>query len=233
MHGDSPLLRWTWSDRITLPTMDPAPTQYVDREGVALAYQVVGDGPAEVVNFLEITQHLDLAWSTPDLHSYFEHAASFSRTVYFQRRGFGLSDQIAYVPTLEQQADDVLAVMDAVGMPKATLVGVYSTCGAVALVAAKAPERVRGLVLVDPVCGGSKTSGPTPGWTDAEHARYFEALRSAYANWGSGGIVDIWDPVLATPYNRRLMAMLERCSATPSVAYPTTSGFASSTSRTS
>ena len=195
------------------------PTQYVDRDGAALAYQVVGDGPADVVNFLEIVQHLDLAWSHPDLHHFYERSAGYSRTVYFQRRGFALSDQIAYVPTLEQQADDVLAVMDAVGMARATLVGVFSTCAALALVAARTPERVRGLVLLDPLCGGSQSSGGTQGWTDAERAQYFEGWRQVYANWGSGGLVDIWDPVQSTPYNRRLMAMLERCSATPAVAY--------------
>ena len=199
--------------------MDPVPTQYIDRDGAALAYQVVGDGPVDVVNYLEIVQHLDLAWSTPDLHQIFEHGATFSRCLYFQRRGFGLSDQINYTPTLEQQADDVLAVMDAVGMKKATLVGIFATCGPLALVAAKAPHRVSGLVLVDPLCRNSDEPSSdrhdAPG-SDLRH--YFERVRPAYENWGSGGIVEAWDPVLATPYNRRLMALLERCSATPNVA---------------
>ena len=199
--------------------MDPVPTQYIDREGAALAFQVVGDGPVDVVNCLEIVQHLDLAWSTPDLHQYFEHAAAYSRTVYFQRRGFGLSDQISYTPTLEQQADDVLAVMDAVGMERATITGLYSTCGAVALVAAKAPERVSGLVLVDPLFQGPGSASEMHGWTDHERTAYFTSLRHAYENWGAGEIVEVWDPVLGTPYNRRLMALLERCSATPSVAW--------------
>jgi class 3 adenylate cyclase/pimeloyl-ACP methyl ester carboxylesterase len=199
--------------------MDPVPTQYIDRDGAAFAFQIVGDGPVDVVEYLEIPQHLDLAWSNPDLHHFLERGATYSRAVYFQRRGLGLSDQISYVPTLEQQADDVLSVMDAAGMAKATLVGVFSTCAALALVAAKAPERVQGLVFLDPLCGGSQSSGEVGGWSDSERARYFELLRHAYSNWGSGGIVDIWDPVQATPYNRRLMAMLERCSATPSVAY--------------
>src|SRR5688500_16166993 len=101
--------------------MDPVPTQYIDRDGAALAYQVVGEGAADVVFFAEIFQHLDLAWTDPDLHHNFEHGATYSRAVYFQRRGLGLSDQIGYTPTLEQQADDVLAVMDAVGMRSATL----------------------------------------------------------------------------------------------------------------
>src|SRR5688500_2956179 len=127
--------------------MDPVPTHYIDRDGAALDYQVVGEGPADVVNVMELVLHLDLCWTDPDIHHNFERLAGFSRTVLMQRRGVGLSDRITYMPTVEQQADDVLAVMDAVGMDRATLVGTFGTCGAVALVAARAPERVRGLVL--------------------------------------------------------------------------------------
>jgi class 3 adenylate cyclase/pimeloyl-ACP methyl ester carboxylesterase len=197
--------------------MDPVATQYIDRDGAALAYQVVGVGTADVVFFGEIFQHLDLAWTDPDLHHVFEHLATYSRTAMFQRRGIGLSDQIAYTPTLEQQADDVLAVMDAVGMRTSTLFGMAVSCAALAVVAARAPERVNGLVLVDPLVQHLGVSGELHGWTETERNRVLASLQHAFANWGSGGIVDL-DPVLATPFNRRLMAMLERCSATPSTA---------------
>ena len=197
--------------------MDPVPTQYIDRDGAAVAYQVVGAGAVDVVFLAEIFQHLDLAWTDPDLHHDFEHAATYSRTAYFQRRGIGLSDQIAYTPTLEQQADDVLAIMDAVGMRSATLFGMVVGCSALAVVAAKAPERVDGLVLVDPVVQGPGLPGELNGWTETERSRLITSLEHVVANWGSGGVVDL-DPVLATPFNRRLMALLERCSATPSTA---------------
>ena len=213
------LLRWSRVIRFRLPNMDPVPTQYIDRDGAAFAFQVVGDGPVDVVNFLELVQHLDLAWTNPDLHHNFEHSATYSRTAYFQLRGFGLSEQIAYIPTLEQQADDVVAVMDAVGMERATLVGLFGTCGALALVAARAPERVSGLVFIDPVCQGPDSTDEMHGWTKSEAAQFFELYQRVQSNWGSGSVVDIWDPVLATPYNRRLMALLERCSATPAAAY--------------
>src|SRR5688572_5775278 len=114
--------------------MDPVPTRYIDRDSAALAYQVVGEGPVDVVNFMEMVFHADLMWTDPDLHHIFERGASYSRTVYFQRRGFGLSDRITYTPTVEQQADDVLAVMDAIGMRRAILTGALGTCGAMALV---------------------------------------------------------------------------------------------------
>ena len=198
--------------------MDPVPTQYIDRDGSALAYQVIGDGPADVVHFLEVFQHLDLQLTDPDINRNFERVAGFSRTVYFQRRGFGLSDQVPYVPTIEQQADDVLAIMDAVGMRRATMVGWFGTCGALALVAARAPDRVNALVLVAPLAQGAESSDDRHGWTDAELHKSIETTRHMITNWGSGGLIDLLDPVLDTPFNRRLMAVLERCSATPAAA---------------
>ena len=198
--------------------MDPVPTRYIDRDGAALAYQVVGEGPVAVVVFLELGQHLDLCWTDPDIHHVFERGASYSRTVYMQRRGFGLSERISYTPTVEQQAEDVLAVMDAVGMRDATLVGLLGTCGPLAMVAAKAPERVSGLVFVNPFAQGVKTAEEIHGWTDAERSAFIEGYRLAFTNWGSGGLIHMWDPVQDTAYNRRLMALSERCSATPADA---------------
>ena len=198
--------------------MDPVPTQYIDRDGAALAYQVVGDGPVDLVSFNEIVMHVDLAWTDPDMHRNIERAASFSRAVFFQRRGFGLSDQISYTPTVEQQANDVLAVMDAVGMQRATLVGILGTCGPLALVAARAPERVHGLVLLNPLAQGPRSSDELHGWTVGEATAFMDGCLHSCDKWGSGEFIDVWDPKQATAFNRRLVALLERCSATPTVA---------------
>lgn len=198
--------------------MDPVPTRYIDRDGAALAFQVVGDGPVDVVVHFELGQHLDLCWTDPDIHHLYGRGANYARTVYFQRRGFGLSDRINYTPTLEQQAEDVLAVMDAVGMRSATLVGVLGTCGALALVAANAPQRVNALVFINPLAQGVASAGEIPGWTADEKAAFIEGYRLAFAKWGSGGLIHMWDPVQDTSYNRRLMALSERCSATPADA---------------
>ncbi|MCE5292797.1 MAG: adenylate/guanylate cyclase domain-containing protein [Nocardiaceae bacterium] len=197
--------------------MDPSSTQYVERDGRALAYQVVGAGPADMVFFLEANLHLDLMWTDPQIHYLFERVASFGRAVFFQRRGLGLSDPIDYIPTLEQQADDVLAVMDAVGMERATLVGVASTCGAISLVAARSPARVTGLILVQPFAESVLSSNPH-GWDPAERDKFVAGWRDAYTRWGSGQSAAMWDPDVESPYNRRVMGMLERCSATPATA---------------
>jgi class 3 adenylate cyclase/pimeloyl-ACP methyl ester carboxylesterase len=136
-----------------------------------------------------------------------------------QPRGFGLSERIRYVPTLEQHADDILAVMDAVGMRTATLVGVLTTSGLTALAAARAPERVASLVLFKPIaCGPLGPDAEQHGWTIADAAEYVSRWLPALDRWGSGAVIDVYDPVQGTGYNRRLMAMLERCSATPATA---------------
>ena len=62
--------------------MDPVPTQYIDRDGAALAYQVIGDGPVDVVHAFEILQHLDLQWTDPDIPHNYERGAAFSRVAF-------------------------------------------------------------------------------------------------------------------------------------------------------
>lgn len=203
--------------------MDPPDTRYVQRDGHALAYQLVGDGGADVVWFFEINMHLDLMWTDPQIHYLMERGTTFARTAFFQRRGVGLSDPVDHLPTIEEQADDVLAVMDATGMSRATLVGVASAAGPVALVTARCPERVAGLVLIQPfaerlITDDEDDGPPPPGW-DREHLEWFvSGWRSVYRHWGSGESVPLWDPAVDSPFNRRVMAMLERCSATPATA---------------
>jgi class 3 adenylate cyclase len=195
--------------------MDPAPTQYIDRDGAALAFQVIGDGPVDIVHFYECFQHLDLQLTDPDINYNVERMARFSRTVYFQRRGFGLSDHVPYVPTIEQQADDVLAIMDAVGMHRAALVGWVGTCGPLALVAARSPDRVSSLSFLEPFVLGPEASGDLDGWTMDERRRVAEAMVQIAERWGTGSYLKFLDPSLDTAFNRRLMAVLERSSATP------------------
>ena len=194
--------------------MDPAPTQYIDRDGAALAFQVIGDGPVDVVHFYECFQYLDLQLTDPDINYNVERMARFARTVYFQRRGFGLSDHVPYVPTIEQQADDVLAIMDAVGMRRAALVGWLGTCGPMALVAARSPDRVSSLNFFEPLAQGLEASD-LQGWTDDERHRANQRIQRMVDGWGTGGTLEILDSALDTAFNRRLMAVLERSSATP------------------
>lgn len=199
--------------------MDAPEARYLDRDGAVIAYQVVGDRGPDVLVIGEIAQHFDLAWTDPHMHELYDRAATYSRTGYMQPRGFGLSDPIGYAPTLDQHADDILAVLDDADMPRATLFATLTTCAAAALVAARSPERVSGLVLFKPLpCGPLAPGALEHGWTPQSAEAYAQMWRRVFERWGSGSTLDGFDPVQSTAFNRRLMALLERCSATPAAA---------------
>jgi class 3 adenylate cyclase len=201
------------------PGVDPPLTRYLDRRGRKLAYQAFGQGPRAMVLFQEVVNHLDLSWTDPTYVEQCRRLAARGRVVTFQQVGVGLSETIDRVPTLEQQASDIRAVMDAEGLASATLLGVYSTAMPVVLFAAQSPARVDALVLYCPLVQGLRHSSPehTAGFTPTEAVSALAAWDDVFAHWGEGRTVDIWDPVIAARA-RAVVAMLERTSATPSVA---------------
>jgi pimeloyl-ACP methyl ester carboxylesterase len=120
--------------------------RYARSGDVHIAYQVVGDGPFDLVYVPGFSSHLELNWEPPSLHVT-ERLSSFSRLIYFDKRGTGMSDPVENVPTLEERMDDVRAVMDAAGSEQAAFFG-FSEGGAMALLfAATYPDRTRALAL--------------------------------------------------------------------------------------
>ena len=196
----------------------PPDTRYVDREGAGLAYQVFGTGPGEIVYYGSEIMHLDLLWTDPHTEANLGALARNGRVALFQRRGLGLSDRVDYVPTLEQQADDILAVMDAAGMQRAVIGAPGSACGPAALVAARHPERVAGLCLWMPFPQAIDGSCADPWASDAEVAHMAEVINRIADNWGRGRTMDMWNAEMRSANNRRLMAMLERSSLSPAEA---------------
>jgi pimeloyl-ACP methyl ester carboxylesterase/DNA-binding winged helix-turn-helix (wHTH) protein len=124
-------------------------TNYVQNGDVNIAYQVVGDGPVDIVFVMGWISHLEYFWKHHLFASFLERLASFSRLILFDKRGTGLSDRVAddRLPTLEQRMEDVHAVMDAVGSERAVLVGVSEGGPMCALFAATYPERTAGVVM--------------------------------------------------------------------------------------
>ena len=98
-------------------------TKYAKSGDIHVAYQVLGDGPIDLIYIPGWVSHLDLIWEQPLFASFLRRLATFSRVIVFDKRGTGLSDRVAELPTLEQRMDDVRAVMDAVGSKSATLFG--------------------------------------------------------------------------------------------------------------
>ena len=91
-----------------------------------IAYQVIGEGPIDLVYVMGWVSNLEAFWQEPTVASFFNRLASFSRLILFDQRGTGLSDRVPIdrLPTLEQRMDDVRAVMDAAGSERAALFGV-------------------------------------------------------------------------------------------------------------
>ena len=127
--------------------MEQPTTRYARCGDVAIAYQVIGDGPEDLVIAPGFISHVELAWEEPSLRRFLLGLASFRRLIVFDKRGTGLSDPTARVATLEERAEDLEAVMDDAGSARAAVLGV-SEGGAMSLMfAATRPERTSALVL--------------------------------------------------------------------------------------
>jgi pimeloyl-ACP methyl ester carboxylesterase len=128
----------------------PPETRYAKSGDVNIAYQVVGEGPLDVVLVHGWVQSFDASWEIEPIRRFYERLASFSRLILFDKRGTGLSDRVPVddLPTLETRMDDMRAVLDVVGAERAAVLG-HSEGGAMcALFAATYPERTQALVMV-------------------------------------------------------------------------------------
>jgi pimeloyl-ACP methyl ester carboxylesterase len=122
-------------------------TRYARSGDVSIAYQVVGDGPFDLVYVSGFVSNVDLTWENSLRAAFFRRLASFSRLILFDKRGTGLSDRVTGVANLETRMDDVRAVMDATGSQRAMLVGASEGGPMSILFAATYPERTAALVV--------------------------------------------------------------------------------------
>jgi pimeloyl-ACP methyl ester carboxylesterase len=120
--------------------------RYARGGDVSIAFQVLGQGP-DLVFVPGFVSHLDLAWEEPSLALFLRGLASFSRLIWFDKRGTGLSDPAPGPGDMAQAVDDVRAVMDAAGSTRATLFGVAVGAAICSSFALHHPERTRSLVL--------------------------------------------------------------------------------------
>jgi class 3 adenylate cyclase len=122
-------------------------TRYARSGDVMIAYQVLGEGPFDVVIAPGWVSHVDLQWETGGWAALLRGLAEQARVLVFDKRGTGLSDRVAGVPTLEERSDDIRAVMDAVGSERAAVFGASEGASMGVVFAASYPERVSALVL--------------------------------------------------------------------------------------
>jgi pimeloyl-ACP methyl ester carboxylesterase len=122
-------------------------TRYAHSAGVNIAYQVLGDGPRDLVYVPGWVSNIEVSWEEPALSRFLTRLASFSRVILFDKCGTGLSDRVADMPSLEVRMDDVRAVMDAVGSQQAALFGTSEGGPMCALFSATYPMRVSALIM--------------------------------------------------------------------------------------
>ena len=126
--------------------MEPV-THYAQSGDVSIAYQVVGDGPIDVVNVPGFVSHVELGWALDMRSDLMERLGSFARVILFDKRGTGMSDRVEGAPSLEVRMDDVRAVMDAARSTRAALIGISEGAPMSLLFAATYPDRTSALVL--------------------------------------------------------------------------------------
>lgn len=158
-------------------------TRYVQSGDANIAYQVVGDGPIDLVFVMGWVSHLDYFWEEPSFAYFLDRLASFARLILFDKRGTGLSDRVPLnqLPTLEQRMEDVHAVMDAVGSERAVLCGISEGGPMCSLFAATYPERTSALVMIGSYARRLQDDDYPWGPTAEEREQFF---REIIEHWG-------------------------------------------------
>jgi len=192
-------------------------TRFTRAGEVDIAYQVVGSGTQFDLVFVPgWMSHLEVMWELPEFARFLDRLAAMGRLILFDKRGTGLSDRVAGVPTLEERADDIAAVMDAAGSARAAITAWGEGAGIAAVFAAAHPERVTALVL------GSLPAKVADGQLGADPA-FMQALSAAVeSGWGQASLVPFLAPSRAEdPRFLSWYRRWERLSSTPSAAAAT------------
>src|SRR2546422_7337732 len=193
----------------------PSPkTSYAKSGDVNVAYQVLGEGPPDLVYVWGWLSHLDFQWTDPTVSSFLHRLASFSRLIMFDKRGTGLSDPVGSAPTFEERMDDILAVMDAVGSERAVLLGFSEGTALRALFATSHPERTSSLILYDGYASGAMLKSALTAQTEQA-----QSVRASIERWGDGETMKWIAPSLGeSAVQRRFWGMFERASMGPGMA---------------
>ena len=151
-------------------------TRYALSGDVHIAYQVVGDGPFDLVFVPGFVTHMELQWRLPGMEGFLRGLGSFSRLIRFDKRGTGMSDPVSGAPNLETRMDDVRAGMDAVGSRRAAFYGLSEGAAMSILFAATYPERTAALVVRS--CSPRTLWAPDFPWGRSEEAYQHETDRA-------------------------------------------------------
>jgi len=193
----------------------PPTTRYAKSDDVHIAYQVLGDGPTDLLFVPGFVSNVEATWQSPESSAFFERLASFCRLILFDKRGTGMSDRGSQIFTLEQRMHDVQAVLDEVGSKRAAVFGVSEGGPMSLLFAATYPERTSALVVYGSYAKRSWAPDYPFGWKDD---RWERVLGNVERNWGTpdGVDLDMWAPSAARdPEASNRLTSYFRASASP------------------
>jgi class 3 adenylate cyclase len=195
-------------------------TRYATSGEAHIAYQIVGDGPLDLVFGPPFITHVELFWDEPRAARFLGRLASFSRLILYDKRGTGLSDRVSSQasPMLEERMDDVRAVMDAAGSERAALLG-SSEAGMMAMLfAATFPERVSALILHGAYPRALRDADFPEGWLPAESAEeWIDEIGRAWSE-GRPGLGGPGPPRSETQAVHESFERMMRLSASPGAA---------------
>jgi class 3 adenylate cyclase len=191
-------------------------TRYAKSGDLNIAYQVVGEGPLDLVYVAGWISNVELAWEEPTYARFLRRLASFSRLITFDKRGTGLSDPVPLdeLPTLETRMDDLRAVLDAVGSERAALFGHSEGGNMSVLFAAAHPERTVALVTFG--IFAKRSWSPDYPWAPTPETRR-QTIEQLERDWGADMDLGELAPSADGAFKRRLATYLRR-SASPGAA---------------
>ncbi len=170
------------NSRFRESSLAPPAARYARSDGLNIAFQVIGEGPRDLVFVPGFVSNLELTWDWPPSAAFFRAFAAFSRLILFDKRGTGLSDRVKGMPTMEDRIDDLRVVMDAAECARGTVVGVSEGAPLAITFAARYPERVSELVLYAPLAKAARSDD----YPWAKTAEWWERVAERFADsWGS------------------------------------------------
>ena len=178
-------------------------TRYAKAGDVNIAYQVIGDGPVDLVWAWGLASNIEVAWEEPSYAAFLRRLSQFARVILFDRRGCGVSDRegTTVTPTLEERMDDVIAVLDAVGSETASILGVSEGGCLAAALAATYPHRVSRIILYGTVAQFRQDADHPWGLADkAALADFVEWMRRG---WGTTQAAENAVRVVGAEHDRR------------------------------
>jgi class 3 adenylate cyclase len=193
-------------------------TRYARNDAVSIAFQVAGAGPHDLLLVNSWVSQMEHLWTEPRLARMFDRLTTFARLIQFDRRGSGMSDRVPPAP-LEEQMDDVLAVLDAAGSERAAVLAETEGTALACLFSATHPERVSSLSLFAPI--PRITAAPDYPWAH-DPARRETFIARTVKGWGEGITVDAVSTAFAgDPGLRDWFARMERLAVGPAAIEPT------------